>query len=96
MFVRWFMESLLPLRACIATMNRPGLLPLLHWRRGPGRGGCCFTSARRFMERAPFIGRRTSLLTEIQQQHSSIVAVILCFLHAKAQRPCLLVLGNGR
>src|SRR6266498_2695168 len=33
------MESLLSLRACIATMNQPCLLPLLQWRRGPGRGG---------------------------------------------------------
>jgi len=24
---------------CIVTMNRSGLLPLLHWRRGPGRRG---------------------------------------------------------
>ena len=35
---------------CTATMNRRGLLPLLHWRRGPGRGVRCFIVATRFIE----------------------------------------------
>src|SRR6266498_2652856 len=44
------MEAFVSLRACIRTMNRPGLLPLLHRRRGSGRGGHFPLSAARFME----------------------------------------------
>lgn len=33
------------------TMNPPNFLPLLHWRRGLGRGGGFQGSVARFMER---------------------------------------------
>src|SRR5438874_7103248 len=40
-----FMESPDLRGTRIGTMNRRGLLPLLHWRRGSGRGGRCFVAS---------------------------------------------------
>jgi hypothetical protein len=40
-----FMERFNVRGTCIATMNRRGLLPLLHRRRGQGRGGLFVASS---------------------------------------------------